>query len=171
MNSLIRQRFPGVEVVGSNYPPAASRVALAKLVNLGTFASLGLTHFGETICGALGVPTPELVANAMQNKMGSSAGAWFLGNTVSQNLLNTGAFEVFYDGEVIFSKLEQRRLPTIPEILDGLGDAIAAREGAGRSAEPTRTKRSPTRRRPRRSARIPPRSPRRRRRRVPGGEG
>ena len=43
MNSLIRQRFPGVEVVGSNYPPAASRVALAKLVNLGTFASLGLT--------------------------------------------------------------------------------------------------------------------------------
>ena len=67
----------------------------------------------------------------MQNKMGSSAGAWFLGNTVSQNLLNTGAFEVFYDGEVIFSKLEQRRLPTIPEILDGLGDAIAAREGGG----------------------------------------
>ena len=131
MNSLIRQRFPGVEVVGSNYPPAASRVALAKLVNLGTFASLGLTHFGETICGALGVPTPELVANAMQNKMGSSAGAWFLGNTVSQNLLNTGAFEVFYDGEVIFSKLEQRRLPTIPEILDGLGDAIAAGEGGG----------------------------------------
>ena len=131
MNSLIRQRFPGVEVVGSNYPPAASRVALAKLVNLGTFASLGLTHFGETICGALGVPTPELVANAMQNKMGSSAGAWFLGNTVSQNLLNTGAFEVFYDGEVIFSKLNQRRLPTIPEILDGLGDAIAAREGGG----------------------------------------
>ena len=105
----------------------------------------------------------------MQNKMGSSAGAWFLGNTVSQNLLNTGAFEVFYDGEVIFSKLEQRRLPTIPEILDGLGDAIAARE-AGRSAEPARTKRSPTRA-PRRSARIPPRRPRRRRRRVPGGEG
>jgi len=131
VNSLIRQRFPGVEVVGSNYPPASSRVAHAKLVNLGTFAFLGLTHFGETICGALGVPTPELVANAMQNKMGSSAGAWFLGNTVSQNLLNTGAFEVFYDGEVIFSKLEQRRLPTIPEILDGLGDAIAAREGGG----------------------------------------
>ena len=38
---------------------------------------------------------------------------------------------MFYDGEVIFSKLEQRRLPTIPEILDGLGDAIAAREGRG----------------------------------------
>ena len=101
---------------------------------------------------------------------GIQRGAWFLGNTVSQNLLNTGAFEVFYDGEVIFSKLEQRRLPTIPEILDGLGDAIAAREGAGRSAEPTRTKRS-RRGGARGEARGSRRGPRRRRRRVPGGEG
>ena len=40
--------------------------------------------------------------------MGSTMGAWFVGNTVSQNLLNTGAFEIYYDGEVIFSKLDQR---------------------------------------------------------------
>ena len=50
---------------------------------------------------------------------------------------------MFYDGEVIFSKLEQRRLPTIPEILDGLGDAIAAREGAGALGGPARDERSP----------------------------
>jgi hypothetical protein len=43
---------------------------------------------------------------------------------VSQNLLNTGAFEVFYDGEVIFSKKALGWLPTIPEIMGNLEVAM-----------------------------------------------
>ena len=92
---MIQQRFPGTEVVGSNFPPSAFAVAASKAVNLGTFAAMGLTHFGDQLCAALGAtPTPEFVANLQSNKMGSTMGAWFVGNTVSQNLLNTGAFEV-----------------------------------------------------------------------------
>jgi len=131
---LIQQRFPGTEVVGSNFPPSAFAVAASKAVNLGTFAAMGLTHFGDQLCAALGAtPTPEFVANLQSNKMGSTMGAWFVGNTVSQNLLNTGAFEVFYDGEVIFSKQKEKRLPTIPEIMGGLESAMR-RDAGGRGA-------------------------------------
>ena len=122
---MISQRFPGTEVVGSNFPPSAFAVAASKAVNVGTFAAMGLTHFGDQLCAALGAPaTPAFVANLQSNKMGSTMGAWFVGNTVSQNLLNTGAFEVFYDGEVIFSKHDTKRLPTIPEIMGGLESAM-----------------------------------------------
>ena len=131
---MILRRFPGTEVVGSNFPPSAFAVAASKAVNLGTFAAMGLTHFGDQLCAALGAtPTPEFVANLQSNKMGSTMGAWFVGNTVSQNLLNTGAFEVFYDGEVIFSKQKEKRLPTIPEIMGGLESAMR-RDAGGRGA-------------------------------------
>ena len=78
------------------------------------------------LCAALGAtPTPEFIANLQSNKMGSTMGAWFVGNTVSQNLLNTGAFEVFYDGVAVSSKLATRELPKI----DVIFDAIRARGG------------------------------------------
>ena len=122
---MISQRFPGTEVIGSNFPPSAFAVAASKAVNVGTFAAMGLTHFGDQLCAALGAPaTPAFVANLQSNKMGSTMGAWFVGNTVSQNPLNTGAFEVFYDGEVLFSKRKEKRLPTVPEIMGGLESAM-----------------------------------------------
>ena len=125
MRNLILRRFPGTEVIGSNFPPSAFAVAASKAVNVGTFAAMGLTHFGDRLCLALGArATPAFVANLQSNKMGSTMGAWFVGNTVSQNLLNTGAFEVFYDGEVLFSKRKEKRLPTVPEIMGGLESAM-----------------------------------------------
>ena len=125
MRNLILRRFPGTEVIGSNFPPSAFAVAASKAVNVGTFAAMGLTHFGDRLCSALGArATPAFVANLQSNKMGSTMGAWFVGNTVSQNLLNTGAFEVFYDGEVLFSKRKEKRLPTVPEIMGGLESAM-----------------------------------------------
>ena len=133
MRNLILQRFPGTEVIGSNFPPSAFAVAASKAVNVGTFAAMGLTHFGDRLCLALGArATPAFVANLQSNKMGSTMGAWFVGNTVSQNLLNTGAFEVFYDGEVIFSKHKTKRLPTIPEIMGGSESAGGATRRAPR---------------------------------------
>lgn len=39
---------------------------------------------------AINMPVPELVRNMQENKMGTCIGAWFLGNTISQNLISTG---------------------------------------------------------------------------------
>lgn len=94
VNQLIRQHYPGTEVIASNYPPAAVNVAMSKLVNFGTMGAVATTFFGEKIFEILGLPRPEFVQSMQSNKMSSCMGAWFLGNTISQNLLNTGAFEV-----------------------------------------------------------------------------
>lgn len=120
VNQLIRQHFPGTEVVGSNYPPYALNVALSKVVSFATMGAVATAIFGDKIFEMLGMPTPELAAQMQQNKMGSCMGAWFLGNILHTNLLNTGAFEIYYDGKLVFSKLKENRLPNIPEILQGI---------------------------------------------------
>jgi len=124
VNQVIRQHFPGTEVVGSHYPPYAMNVAISKLVSFATMGAVGTAVFGDKIFEMLGMPTPELATQMQANKMGSCMGAWFLGNILHTNLLNTGAFEIYYDGKVLFSKLQEKRLPNIPEILQGIGDHI-----------------------------------------------
>jgi hypothetical protein len=50
-------------------------------------------------------------------------------------LLNTGAFEVYYDGDVVFSKLNEKRLPNVQEILRGLESRVGrARKRAAETA-------------------------------------
>ena len=111
----------------------------AKLVNVATWTTLALTHAGDSVSRAFGLASvPEFVTNLQANKMGSTMGAWFLGNTLSQNMLNTGAFEVYYDGETIFSKIESHRLPSMPELMDELTIAIERyqQKALGDTSEP-----------------------------------
>ena len=51
------------------------------------------------------------------------------GNTLRQNLLSTGAFEVSYDGTLIWSKLSTGRMPALGDLVTGIGEAMAAARG------------------------------------------
>ncbi len=39
-------------------------------------------------------------------------GAWFLGNTMAQNVVATGAFEIYVNENLEFSKLNSGQMPT-----------------------------------------------------------
>ena len=137
VNQLIRTNFPGIEVVGSNYPPAAANVALSKVAQFAQMSAIAAAAVGDKICAALQMQIPEFVVGLQSNKFGSIMGAFFVGNMVSQNLKNTGAFEIYYDGELLFSKLQTGRLPEIPEIIKDLKVAIHGKrhlQGSGAAA-------------------------------------
>lgn len=53
-------------------------------------------------------------------------GAFFFGNTVINSIVSTGAFEVLYGPEVIFSKLNTGRMPRMDELLTTVQEVIAA---------------------------------------------
>jgi len=46
-----------------------------------------------------------------EKKMMIIMGAWFLGNTINNGLTSTGAFEIFVDDTLAFSKLQSGRMP------------------------------------------------------------
>merc|ERR1711865_1294775 len=49
--------------------------------------------------------------------MGMAVGVLFLGNSFAQQLVATGAFEINLNGEEVFSKLKEGRMPTVEELV------------------------------------------------------
>jgi hypothetical protein len=100
---LLQQRFPGMEVVGSTYPVPPAKQALAQGLGLVQMAGFGFVIFGEKLFESLGYAAPlELyVQHVAGNKFGVGVGIWFVGNFLQNQLLSTGAFEVYYDGTLV----------------------------------------------------------------------
>ena len=90
-------------------------------------AAMAFAVIGEQACAALGFALPAAVAQQLQEKrFAILMGAWFVGNTLTNSLTNTGAFEVLYGTDVIFSKLATGSMPTIEQIVIGVQEAMAA---------------------------------------------
>lgn len=67
--------------------------------------------------------------NVAANRFGVCMGAWFTGNLVINQLTQTHAFEIYADGQLVFSKLQAGRLPSLNELLSGLDAALGSASG------------------------------------------
>jgi len=122
----LEHKFPHLEVVGTNYPPGKTKLAFASMTQLATLGTIGMTLTGEQLFRTLGYPIPPWQTYLGNNKMSTCMTSWLLGNTVAQNLVSTGAFEVYYDGNLVFSKLTTGKLPVVRDILNDVEAALAA---------------------------------------------
>ena len=75
--------------------------------------------FGDGLFSMLGGPPPAWFNSIKENRM-MAVGVLFLGNSFAQQLVATGAFEIWYDGDLIFSKIEENRWPHPEEIIRAL---------------------------------------------------
>mmetsp|Transcript_19108 Transcript_19108/g.62294 ORF Transcript_19108/g.62294 Transcript_19108/m.62294 type:complete len:125 (+) Transcript_19108:296-670(+) len=105
-----------------------TQMAMANLVSTGSLAVIGTTLLGETLFPMLNVPIPPQLNTLFENKMSTCGISWFLGNTIYGNMMSTGAFEVYFDGKTVFSKLESKQLPNIGNILSGVEEAMKQRK-------------------------------------------
>lgn len=108
---------PGTEVLLTNYPPPLPKRLLIKLVPVVQFAGIALVVGGEHIFPRLGYASPPLWYNYLrQNRFGAAAAFWIIGNVLQNTLQSTGAFEIYFDGDLIFSKLKEGRFPSEIEV-------------------------------------------------------
>ena len=95
-----------------------------------TFVQLSVIGFavaGEQACAALGITLPDSVwALLRANKVLVLMGTWLAGNMLVSALTSTGAFEVSYGSDVLFSKLDTGRMPTLQELKTLLSAAVEA---------------------------------------------
>jgi hypothetical protein len=57
---------------------------------------------GDKIFPILGMDAPAVYEQSVaQNKFGYGMGIWFLGNAINNSLMSTGAFEIYYDGNLV----------------------------------------------------------------------
>ena len=97
-------------------------MALAQLLQLTFFGGLAISLIGRGLL-------PEPYSKFIENNQMPILGACFLCNVVAGNLLSTGAFEVAYNGETLWSKIETGRFPQMDELRSALTAAMS-RAGA-----------------------------------------
>ena len=110
---FVQHQFTPVEVVHSHYPVAPLNMFAAQATSVAQFGLIGAMLVGEGVFRALNVPTPGWYNESVKpNSVPIMLGAWFAGGTLTQNLIKTGAFEGWFDGELIHSKKETGKMPT-----------------------------------------------------------
>eukprot|EP01023_Acetabularia_acetabulum_P018144 TRINITY_DN19174_c0_g1_i1.p5 TRINITY_DN19174_c0_g1~~TRINITY_DN19174_c0_g1_i1.p5 ORF type:complete len:128 (-),score=17.43 TRINITY_DN19174_c0_g1_i1:1434-1817(-) len=105
------------------YPIPPYKRALASLAQVTQMGAIGLTFFSEQLRQMAGLTDemmPQWYFQVQQNKIGFAAGIWFVGNMVNNQLVSTGAFEIYYNGQLVFSKLDEGRLPNAMEVFEGI---------------------------------------------------
>lgn len=91
------------------------------------FGTIGLAIIGEQLAGVLSINIPAHYLAALREKrMMLIIGIWFAGSMIHNALMSTGAFEVFYDGKLVFSKLASGTMPNLNEIMAGIDSIRSA---------------------------------------------
>jgi len=124
VKDALRHHFPHVEVNGGNYPAPASKVFLASVLQVVQLSLIGVAIAGDWILTTvfnypINGPFPSVYESIREKKLYVGIGAWMVGNSFIQSLTSTGAFEIAFNGELIYSKLEStsHQLPTIQHIV------------------------------------------------------
>lgn len=126
MKNMLESQLPGINVVLANYPPPLPKRMLSKLVPVVQFGVIGVIMGGEHIFPRLGYAVPPQWYHSLRaNRFGSMASTWLLGNFLQSFLQSSGAFEVYCNGELVFSKLKEHRFPGEIELKDLVGKRIA----------------------------------------------
>lgn len=94
----------------------ATQTAAVLQVGATLVAFLGDQLF--TMMGLMGTPFANYVS---ENKV-QLLGFTFLFNSIAQSLAKTDAFEIFLNGELIFSRLQTKRMPSLDELIHSLSE-------------------------------------------------
>ncbi|GFQ08181.1 selt-like protein [Phtheirospermum japonicum] len=127
MKNMLETQFPGINVVLANYPPPFPKRILSKVVPIVQFGVIGILMGGEQIFPRLGFAAPPQWYYSMRaNRFGSMASIWLLGNFLQSFLQSSGAFEVYCNSELVFSKIKENRFPGEIELKDLVARRISS---------------------------------------------
>lgn len=116
MAQAIRDRYPGLQVEGGNFPPPPLRQMIAQTLSAFKFILIILLISGQNPFLHFNVATPEAFTWAMENKVYACMMVFFVSNMIETQLISTGAFEIDFNGINMWSKIQTGRIPTGPEL-------------------------------------------------------
>ena len=109
----LNSQFPQVKVKGEFFTPGELQMGLAQLLQFAFFGGLAISLVGRGLL-------PEPYAKFIEANQMAILGGCFACNMIAGNLLNTGAFEVTYNGHPVWSKIETGRFPQMDEMRTAL---------------------------------------------------
>ncbi|XBJ10961.1 selT-like protein isoform X1 [Aegilops tauschii subsp. strangulata] len=124
MKRMLETSFPGINVFLHNYPPAFPKRVLSKIMPVIQVGAIATIMAGDQIFPRLGITPPPLFYSLRANRFGTMATIWLIGNFAQSFLQSSGAFEVYCNGDLVFSKLAEQRFPSEFELRDLIGSRL-----------------------------------------------
>ena len=109
----LHTQFPKVKFNGAHYDPGPTKVLLSQILQGIFFGGLAVSLVGRSLL-------PEPWSKFLEANQMPILGACFFCNIAAGNLLNSGAFEISYDGAFVWSKIESGRFPQMDELKTAL---------------------------------------------------
>jgi thioredoxin reductase-like selenoprotein T len=108
-----------VQFESANYPPGPLAETIASLASYIWIVGIFFLMVGSSVLASFGIPEPAFLKEIANNKL-AAAGVLFLINQCGHSMLTTGAFEIFYNDRLVYSKLESGKLPTAEDLVHAL---------------------------------------------------
>lgn len=127
VRKFLENEFPELRgrVTGENYPiPPAAAIAM-NIINLLQVLCMACLLMGDSVWQYIPFvqSPPEWYYAAKENSMVVLIGMFLVVPTMVQKYVTTGAFELYLDGRVVFSKIDLGRFPNGNDIITIMTDA------------------------------------------------
>ena len=121
LQNFVESKYPDFagNVFGEVYPPHPVSVMIAQVASYVWFAGIALMLGGTVIFEKLGMPVPQIIVQ-MNNNKPVAFFLLFVMNSLANSLIATGAFEIYVNDDLIFSKLQTGRFPNGDELMAAL---------------------------------------------------
>lgn len=130
MRAHLERRNPALRVAGAALDPDEPRPTIAAVVQFTYMALMMFCFFGDALFSMIGIPPPNAYNWVRENKLTAGFMIYFLGNNIVNGLMSTGAFEIMYNGELVWSKMDAGRMPSWPELEERLSNLGALTLGS-----------------------------------------
>ena len=109
---------------GANHPVTGVRQVATSVINVAQFSFIAFVALGDRyLFPALRMRPPPWYSSLTENRMATILASFFMGNMFKNSMAQTGAFEVYYQGRLVWSKLQSGQPPHIGYILNAIGRA------------------------------------------------
>ncbi|XP_064394251.1 selenoprotein T2-like [Halichondria panicea] len=116
---------------GGTYPPPRVNELLSSGLFIVRMAVVLLLLAGPGVLQSIGIQNPPWIYTwAHENKMTTFLVIFIIGGQIENQLLSTGAFEVSLNDELVWSKLETGRLPSLMELKELISEPSQSFESA-----------------------------------------
>ena len=106
-----RRSISVTQVSMDEYPVGSTKKLLGTLISYSHWAILLLLVFGDKIMPSMGIIPPPIYYRLKEKQWMVIIGSYFLTSQISSFFLNSGAFEVYCNEELIYSKLATKKMP------------------------------------------------------------
>ena len=118
IQEIMEKNFKNVIVKGEEYPLNSIRKIISYLVTITQISVFAIVIAGDSLKPLLNNIIPNnLIDWIVENKLRSFIICFLLGNVLQTSISNTGAFEIFYNGNQIWSKLQSGNVPNINQLI------------------------------------------------------